>query len=78
MKDRRKLKLKKFYLHPVSTFMVMTIGVIILSWILSLLQTQATYSVVNVNTKDLEPTLVTIENYRVDSSPKCNYVCKFA
>ncbi len=62
MKDRRKLKLKKFYLHPVSTFMVMTIAVIILSWILSLLQTQATYSVVNVNTKDLEPTLVTIEN----------------
>ena len=62
MKDRRKLKLKKFYLHPVSTFMIMTVGIVVFSWILSLLQTQATYNVVNINTKDLEPTLVTIEN----------------
>jgi len=62
MKDRRKLKLKKFYLHPVSTFMILTVGILILSWILSLLQTQATYNIVNINTKDLEPTLVTIEN----------------
>ena len=62
MDNKRKLKLKKFYLHPVSAFMVLTIGVILLSAILSLFQTQATYNVVNVNTKDLEPTLVTVEN----------------
>ena len=62
MKDKRKLKLKKFYLHPVSAFMILTVGLIILSAILSLFQAQATYNVVNANTKELEPTLVTIEN----------------
>ena len=62
MKDRRKLKLKKFYLHPVSTFMILAVLVILFSWIFSLFQMQATYNVVNINTKDLEPTLVTIES----------------
>ena len=62
MDNKRKLKLKKFYLHPVSAFMVFTVGLIVLSAILSLFQAQATYNVVNVNTKDLEPTLVTVEN----------------
>ena len=36
--------------------------VVILSGILSALQTQATYNTVNINTKDLEPTLITVEN----------------
>lgn len=62
MKDRRKLKLKKFYLHPVSAFMIFTVGLVLLSAILSLFQAQATYSVVNTNTKELEPTLVIVEN----------------
>ena len=62
MNEKRKWKLKKFYWHPITTFMVMTIVVVILSYILSVLQTQATYNIVNANTKELEPTLVTIEN----------------
>ena len=62
MNEKRKLKFKKFYFHPVTTFMVMSIGVVLLSWILSIFQAQATYNVVNVNTKELEPTLVTVEN----------------
>ena len=62
MRDRKKLKLKKFYIHPVSTFMILTIFIILLSGIFSLLQMQATYNVVNINTKELEPTLVTVEN----------------
>ena len=62
MKDRRKLRLKKFYFHPVSTFMFLIILVVLLSGLFSLLQMQATYNVVNVNTKELEPVLVTIEN----------------
>lgn len=62
MKDRRKLKLKKFYFHPISTFMILTLFVIVLSGIFSALQMQATYNVVNVNTKELEPVLVTVEN----------------
>ena len=62
MLGKRKLKLKKFYLHPVSTFMILTIVIVILSGILSLFQTQATYNVVNINTKDLDPTLIAVEN----------------
>ena len=62
MKDRRKLKLKKFYFHPITVFLFLTFVVVLLSGILSLLQVQATYNTVNINTKELEPTLVTIEN----------------
>ena len=62
MNDKRKLKLKKFYLHPITTIILLTIGVMILSGILSALQTQATYNTVNINTKELEPTLIVVEN----------------
>ena len=62
MNENKKLKLKKFYLHPVTAFMVMTIILVILSWILSIFQMQATYNLVNINTKELEPTLITVEN----------------
>ena len=62
MKDKRKLKLKKFYFHPITIFIVLTFIVILLSGILSWLQVQATYNVVNANTNELEPTLVAVEN----------------
>lgn len=62
MMDKRKLKLKKFYFHPITIFLFLTFLVVILSGILSLFQVQATYSIVNVNTLELEPTLVAIEN----------------
>lgn len=62
MKDRRKLKLKKFYFHPITVFLFLILIVVIISGILALFQTQATYNTVNVNTKELEPTLVTVEN----------------
>lgn len=62
MRDRRKLKLKKFYFHPILMFIVLTFAVMILSGILSLFQMQATYNTVNAATNDLEPTLVVVEN----------------
>jgi len=62
MKDKRRLKLKKFYFHPITVFLFLTFLTVILSGILSAFQMQATYNVVNVNTKDLEPTLITVEN----------------
>ncbi len=62
MRDRRKLKLKKFYFHPITIFLLLTILVIVLSGIFSAFEMQATYNTVNVNTKDLEPTLVAVEN----------------
>ena len=62
MNDKRKLKLKKFYFHPITTFIVLTILVVVLSGIFSLFEMQATYNTVNINTKELEPTLITVEN----------------
>ena len=62
MKDKRRLKLKKFYFHPITVFIFLTFLVVILSGLLSLLEVQATYSTVNVNTKELDTTLITVEN----------------
>lgn len=62
MKEKRKLHLRKFYLHPTTIFLLLIIGTIILSSILSLFQMQATYNTVNANTNELVPTLVAVEN----------------
>ena len=62
MNDKRKLKLKKFYFHPITTFLILTIIVVILSGVFSLFEMQATYNTVNINTRELEPTLITVEN----------------
>lgn len=62
MKEKRKLKLKKFYLHPVTAFILLTILVMFISGICSLFGMQATYSKVNTATGQLESTLVAVEN----------------
>jgi len=62
MKERKKLKLKKFYLHPVTTFILLTILTMVLSGIFSLFEMQATYTTLNTTTGELENTLVTVEN----------------
>ena len=62
MNDRKKLKLKKFYFHPVTVFLFLTFMVILLSGILSAFQTQATYNGINIISKELDPTLITIDN----------------
>lgn len=62
MNEKRKIRLKKFYLHPVTTFIILTFVVMALSGLLSLLGVQATYSSLNETTGKLETTLVTIEN----------------
>lgn len=62
MKEPGKLKLKKFYLHPITMFLVLLVATMVLSAILSLFETQATYNVINANTNELEPTLITVEN----------------
>ena len=62
MNNKRKLKLKKFYFHPITTFLFLTSVIVILSGILSFFQMQATYNIVNINKKELEPTLIAVEN----------------
>lgn len=62
MRDKKKMKLKRFHLHPVTTFILLTGFVLVLSWILSLLQVQATYNRLNLTTYQLDKTLVAVEN----------------
>lgn len=60
--SKKKLKLKKFYFHPITTFIILTFFVVILSGILSSLGIYATYSKINLSTGKLESVLVTVEN----------------
>lgn len=61
-KHKRKLKLKKFNFHPIVTFILLTFGTLVLSWVLSLLEIQVSYNEINVNTLELESKLVSVEN----------------
>ena len=62
MKEKRKLKLKKFYLHPITVFFLLTLLLIVISAILSAFQMQGTYRKVNINSHDLEGQLIAVEN----------------
>ena len=62
MNDKRKLRLKKFYFHPITVFLFLILLTILLSGVLSAFEAQATYNTININTKELEPTLITVEN----------------
>ena len=62
MSTKKKMRLKKFSFHPITTFILMTIGVFILSWVLSILQFQATYTVVRPENLELESVFVTVKN----------------
>ena len=62
MKYPKKLKLKKFYIHPITMFLILTAVLMILSAILSLFEVQATYNKINMYTNELEPELITVEN----------------
>lgn len=61
MNNKRKLRLKKFYFHPITTFILLIILVIISSAILSLFQMQATYNSLDASAV-LTPKLVAVEN----------------
>ncbi len=62
MKEKKKLKLKKFYFHPITIFLVLTVLTVLLSAVLSTVQMQATSNKVNQTTYELESSLVTVEN----------------
>ena len=61
MKNRKRLHLKSFNFHPITSFIIMIIFVMILSFVLSALQVQATYSKIGAS-GELENALVTVEN----------------
>ena len=60
--EKKKLKLKKFRFHPITTLLFATILIIVLSGIASAFEMQATYKTINPNTNELEPVLITVEN----------------
>ena len=62
MKEKRKLRLKKFYFHPITVFIVLSIVVVLASAILSGFEMQATYNTINETTKEMETTIVAVEN----------------
>lgn len=62
MKEKRKLKLKKFYFHPITMFIVLSLIIVLCSAILSKFEMQATYNVINTNTNELESKIVAVEN----------------
>ena len=50
----KKFRLRKFYLHPITTYLLLIILVLVLSFIFSLLGLQSTYNVININTMKIE------------------------
>lgn len=62
MSTKKKMKLKKFNFHPITTFILMIIGILFLSWVFSILQIQATYTIVRPENLELESVFVTVKN----------------
>ena len=62
MPEKKKLKLKKFFFHPITMFLVGTILVMLISLILSSFEMQSTYNSITTNGKDLTSKLVVVEN----------------
>ena len=62
MRNRKKLKLKKFYFHPITIYVILIFVTLLLSAILSALQMQATYNTISPTTNELESTLVTVQS----------------
>jgi len=62
VKDKKKLKLKKFYFHPITVFIFLTGILIVLSGILAGLELSASYNAIDRNTISLEPVLIAMES----------------
>ena len=58
----KKKKLKKFYFHPVTTYVLLIFLVLFVSLILAGLHVSATYNVINEQTGELEKTIVSVKN----------------
>lgn len=62
MKNRKKLKLKKFYFHPITVYIFASFLIVLLSAILSGIGMQGTYNSVNITNNELEKNLITVVN----------------
>ena len=62
MREKSRIRFKRFSLHPITSFILMTLLVMLISAIMSVLKLQSTYSRINPITLDLEPIVVNVEN----------------
>jgi len=62
MKGKKRRRLKRFHFHPTTTFALMSITVIVISFILSKLNVQAIYNVIDSDTLELNSKIVAVEN----------------
>ena len=62
MHEKRSLKLKKFYFHPITIFFIGILVIMVLSLILSAFQMQTKYNVVNATGTDMVSKLAVVEN----------------
>ena len=62
MNEKKKRRLRKFHFHPTTTFVLLTIFVVVLSWFLAKINVQSSYSVVNPSTLELETRIVKVNN----------------
>lgn len=62
MKPKRKFRLKKFNLHPVTSYIILIFLTIIISSILSKLNVQSTYMTINETTNILEQNIESAQN----------------
>ena len=62
MQDKKKLKLKKFYLHPITIYILLTFITILISGILSNLELGGTYNEINTMKNELSPKIESIYN----------------
>ena len=60
MPKKKKFRLKNIQFHPLTAFIFMTLGVMVLSSILQLFKVQITYSTIN-KAGDLESTIVAVK-----------------
>ena len=58
----RKKKNKELKLHPITSFIILILGTILLSAILSIFNISASYDSVNIKNNELEQTIITITN----------------
>ncbi len=62
MSDKRKRKLKRFHLHPATKFILLTILVMFISFVLNKLHLKASYNVIDTSSMDVESRIVEVKN----------------
>ncbi|MBP5684241.1 MAG: AbgT family transporter [Bacilli bacterium] len=58
----KKVRLKRFYLHPITTYLLLILLVFCVSFVLHIFKLQTTYSIININTLKVEQITSEVSN----------------